>query len=115
MRLGVNVRDGAIITAVNNQPVTRERSPVQLMVYQAGTEVVLRVLDAPSGVPREVIIKAAGDDTPIRYREWVERNRAWVHEKSRGRCGYVHVPDMGPGDSPSFIASFSLNWIGMAY
>jgi tricorn protease len=31
---------------------------------------------------------------PARYREWVERNRAWVHERSGGRVGYFHLPDM---------------------
>ena len=33
---------------------------------------------------------------PARYREWVEQNRAVVHEKSKGRVGYVHIPNMGP-------------------
>ena len=28
------------------------------------------------------------------YRQWVEKNRAWVHERSGGRVGYFHVPDM---------------------
>ena len=31
---------------------------------------------------------------PARYREWVEKNRAWVHEQSNGRVGYFHLPDM---------------------
>jgi tricorn protease len=34
------------------------------------------------------------DDRPAYYREWVEKNRAWVHERSAGRVGYFHVPDM---------------------
>ena len=31
---------------------------------------------------------------PVYYRQWVEKNRAWVHERSGGRVGYFHVPDM---------------------
>ena len=34
------------------------------------------------------------DEVPARYREWVEHNRAWVHEQSAGRVGYLHLPDM---------------------
>ena len=34
------------------------------------------------------------DEVPARYREWVERNRAWVHAQSDGRVGYFHLPDM---------------------
>jgi tricorn protease len=32
----------------------------------------------------------------LRYRAWVEANRAFVHARTKGRVGYVHVPDMGP-------------------
>ena len=33
--------------------------------------------------------------TPARYRDWVEKNRAYVHEKTKGSVGYIHIPDMG--------------------
>jgi tricorn protease len=32
----------------------------------------------------------------LRYRAWVETNRAYVHGQTGGRVGYVHIPDMGP-------------------
>jgi tricorn protease len=41
-----------------------------------------------------VLVTTLADEVPARYREWVERNRAWVHETSRGRVGYLHLPDM---------------------
>ena len=31
---------------------------------------------------------------PLRYHDWVADRRAYVHEKSGGRLGYLHVPDM---------------------
>ncbi len=106
LRPGVNVGEGAVIAAVNNQPVTREVSPARLLVHQAGAEVVLTVADSPGAATRDVVVKATGDDTLIRYREWVERNRAWVHERSDGRCGYVHIPDMGPWGFAEFHRLF---------
>jgi tricorn protease len=51
-------------------------------------------------------VKAAIDDTMIRYREWVERNREWVHERTSGRCGYLHIPDMGPWGFAEFHRLF---------
>jgi len=30
----------------------------------------------------------------LRYRAWVEANRRYVDEKSDGRLGYLHLPDM---------------------
>jgi len=96
MRPGVNLSEGSVILAVNNQRVTQDVSPAQLLTHQAETELVLTVTDRPSGETRDVIVKPAADDTLMRYREWVERNRAWVHAQSEDRCGYVHIPDMGP-------------------
>ncbi len=46
--------------------------------------------------PRRVIVRTLRDERMLRYRAWVEANRALVHERSGGRIGYVHVPDMGP-------------------
>ncbi len=46
---------------------------------------------------REVVVTALADDVPVYYRQWVEKNRAWVHERSGGRVGYLHVPDMQAG------------------
>jgi tricorn protease len=41
-----------------------------------------------------VVTSTLSDEVPARYREWVEHKRAWVHEKSNGRVGYFHLPDM---------------------
>ena len=34
------------------------------------------------------------DEEPLRYHDWVADRRAYVHEHSGGRLGYLHVPDM---------------------
>jgi len=40
------------------------------------------------------MVTALADETPARYREWVESHRAFVHQRSSGRVGYFHLPDM---------------------
>lgn len=35
------------------------------------------------------------DERTLRYQDWVAKRRAVVHELSEGRCGYLHIPDMG--------------------
>ena len=94
--VGVEVRVGERIVAVNGQRVSREWPPQALLVHQAGTKVDL-TLAAGSGTSastREVLVTTLADEVPARYREWVEHNRAWVHERSNGRVGYFHLPDM---------------------
>ena len=46
------------------------------------------------------------DETPLRYRDWVERNRAKVHAASGGKLGYVHIPNMGPVGYAEFHRSY---------
>ncbi len=94
--IGVHAQVGERIVAVNGQPVTRERPPQALLVHQAGTkvELTLAAKGGRAGKTRNVVVTTLADDVPARYREWVERNRRWVHANSGGRVGYLHLPDM---------------------
>ena len=94
--VGAEVKVGERIVAVNGQPVSRERPPQALLVHQAGVKVELTLASGagPGATMRTVLIATLTDEVPARYREWVERNRAFVHEKSGGRVGYFHLPDM---------------------
>jgi tricorn protease len=91
--VGVEAKTGERIVAVNGQRTSRERPPQSLLVHQAGTKVELALASAV-GATRNVVVTTLADEVPARYREWVERNRAWVHEHSKGRVGYFHLPDM---------------------
>jgi tricorn protease len=94
--VGVEAKVGERIVAVNGQPVSRERPPQALLVHQAGTKVELTLASGKDGATttRAVLVTTLADEVPARYREWVEQKRAWVHEASRGRVGYFHLPDM---------------------
>jgi tricorn protease len=91
--IGVRVQAGECIVAIGGQPVGAAVPPQALLVNQAGQKVSL-TLQKDDGTTREVLVTALADESPARYREWVERNRAWVHEHSHGRVGYLHLPDM---------------------
>ncbi len=92
---GLNIREGDVITAINGKPVAPDS-----LVNLARTEVLLTV----GG--RTVTVKTLGSEQPLRYREWVETNRRIVHERTGGRVGYVHVPDMGPHGYAEFHRYF---------
>src|SRR5699024_1461218 len=46
------------------------------------------------GDERRVVVVPLADETALRYQDWVRSRRDYVHQKSGGRLGYVHVPDM---------------------
>ncbi len=106
LRPGVNVRAGDRLLAVNGRRVSREVPPAALLVHQAGSEVRLSVAPADGGAPRTVTVKTLRDERPARYRDWVERNRAFVHDATGSRVGYIHIPDMGPQGFAEFHRGF---------
>lgn len=104
---GVRVREGDVIVAVDGRQAT-EREPVgALLVGKAGTEVALTLAPHGGTERRTVVVKALQDEHPARYRAWVDANRALVHDRSGGRLGYIHIPDMGPRG----FAEFHRAWL----
>lgn len=105
-RLGVNVKVGDVLLAIDGIRLSRDLPPQQVLVNQANTEVQLTVISEPghssnddltkSPEPRTVLVKTLSSEKQARYREWVEKNRQWVHQETDGRVGYVHIPNMGP-------------------
>ena len=92
---GIDVKEGDLIVAIGGRAVTAHNGPAALLVNQAGRDVVLSVVRG-NEAPRRVLVRTLRDERMLRYRAWVDANRADVHERTKGRVGYVHVPDMGP-------------------
>ncbi len=93
---GLGVKEGATIVSISGVPVDRATSPHELLVGRAGAAVELELRDPRAKSTRMVAVRALRSEQELRYRDWVEHNRAEVHERTKGTVGYVHVPDMGP-------------------
>ena len=94
---GVDVKEGDYLLAVNGVPLDTTKDPWAAFAGLADKVVTLTVSDKPTidDEAREIIIKTLGDERDLRYRAWVEHNRAYVDEQTGGRVGYIHVPDTG--------------------
>jgi tricorn protease len=92
---GAGVAAGDEILAVDGEPVGRDASPAQRLVHRAGHDVRV-VVRSPNGTKRTVAVRTLREEYSLRYRDWVEGNRARVHADSKGELGYVHIPNMGP-------------------
>ncbi|MFC1586740.1 S41 family peptidase [Planctomycetota bacterium] len=95
-RPGIKTKAGDTLLAVNGRKLGKTLSPLQALVNQAGAEVELLLGDRQGKAKHTVSVKTLSEEIPLRYRAWVENNREIVHKKSRGRIGYVHIPNMGP-------------------
>ncbi|OJW52600.1 MAG: hypothetical protein BGO67_06620 [Alphaproteobacteria bacterium 41-28] len=102
---GLGIGEGDFLLAVNGQRLDENTSPEKLLVNQARNVVSLLVKDGKKKA-KNVFVKTLISQTPARYRDWVEKNRAYVHEKTKGRIGYIHIPDMGVKGFAEFHRSF---------
>ncbi|WP_121703049.1 S41 family peptidase [Streptomyces sp. BBFR25] len=94
---GTGIRDGAVLTHVDGRPVDPVRGPSPLLAGAGGTTVELTFSPAEGcrGPSRRVAVVPLVDERPLRYQDWVAKRREVVRELSGGRCGYLHIPDMG--------------------
>jgi tricorn protease len=90
---GINLQAGAHLLAINGQKVDKETHPKELLVNLAGQEVELTVRE--NDKTRNVVVKTLKLEQNVLYRQWVEKNKEYVHQKSNGKLGYIHIPDMG--------------------
>ena len=93
---GTGIREGAVLTHVDGRPVDPVCGPYPLLASSGGTTVELTFRPAEGeGPARRVAVVPLVDDRPLRYQDWVAKRRAVVREVSGGKCGYLHIPDMG--------------------
>jgi tricorn protease len=101
---GLDVRPGDVIVALGGRNVSREITPDSLLVNVAARDISLTL--TRGGERRRVLARTLRDERMLRYRAWVEENRRTVHERSDGRVGYIHIPDMGPWGFAEFHRGF---------
>ncbi|MHA6620268.1 S41 family peptidase [Pseudonocardia sp. DLS-67] len=99
---GVDVRAGDVILEVAGRPVDPGYGPAALLLSGADKLVELTVRSGPdrpdAGTVRRVVVRPLASESALRYQDWVAGRRAFVADRSEGRLGYLHVPDMAaPG------------------
>ncbi len=105
-RLRPQIQEGDLLLAINGRPVTANAPPYQLLINHAQDEVAITVARSKRHKKRTFVIRTLRSERAARYRDWVEQNRAYVRQKTNGKVGYVHIPDMGPNGFAEFHRYF---------
>ncbi|MFZ0389900.1 MAG: PDZ domain-containing protein, partial [Calditrichia bacterium] len=102
--MGVDVKEGDYIIAVDGQPVNKLDNIYSALVNTAGKQVQLRVNDKPAvqGSRLETVIPV-DDESDLYYFQWVQENIEKVNAATDGKVGYIHVPDMGRRGLNEFV------------
>lgn len=105
-RADSQLRAGAVILAVNGQPIGEDMDIHPLLNHLAGQPVRLTIKPASGGANVEEIV------TPEPYmngllqanKRWIAQRQELVEKLSKGRLGYVHIPGMDTASYQAFVA-----------
>ncbi|RMB57802.1 S41 family peptidase [Tessaracoccus antarcticus] len=89
---GVGAQEGDVVVAIDGRP-TAEVPDIGVLLQGAADKVVELSL-VRGRMKRRVAVVPIHSEASLHYHEWVASRAAYVTEKSGGRIGYVHVPDM---------------------
>ncbi len=86
------IKENDIIMEINGIKVDRNNLPEKLLINLPSD--IVRIKFRRGDEEFYGNVKTSADESIIIYRDWVERNRKYVHERTNGRVGYIHIPDM---------------------
>ena len=102
--IGVSVKAGEYIVAVDGKPTNRMTSIYEALVNTANKQVTLKVNGtAKEAGARNVVVVPTNDEQGLYYYNWVQSNIDKVSKATNNRVGYLHIPDMGVGGLNEFV------------
>lgn len=86
---------GDLLVAIDGVEITTADNPYRLLQDKADAWVTLSLNALPGQKGAKTCrVRTLRSERGLRYRDWVERNRAHVDELGGGRIAYLHLPDM---------------------
>jgi tricorn protease len=100
--------EGLYVISIEGTELVARDNPYRLLRNLSGSSVRMMVSQRPSAIgAREVAFEPLRDETELEYLSWVEGRMRLVAERSGGRVGYLHIPDMGEKGLVAFIRGLS--------
>jgi tricorn protease len=103
----LRIREGDVITAVDNAPLTETPDISTLLANKVDVPVKLSLVDRTGHAYDEVVRPiSSGADRNLRYGEWELTRREMTETAAGGDIGYIHLRAMGAGDMDDFVKQF---------
>lgn len=104
---GVDVKAGEYLLAVNGRDLRVPQNPYELFENTANQNVTLTVNSklGEEGA-RQVVVKTIPTEFGLHELNWINTNREKVDAATRGRVGYVYLPDMEAEGLNEFVKQY---------
>lgn len=103
----VQAKVGQYIISIDGKSMKEVDNLFQALIGKANQIVEIEINDQPSAQgAKKVLVRPVASESSLYYHEWVQGNIAKVNELSKGRIGYIHIPDMGVDGLNQFVRHF---------
>lgn len=102
----VNLKAGDYIVGIDGREFTDPSDLDLALMGRNGQRVQLEVKRKGEKENDSVEVVTRNSYHLARYRDWVNKNKEYVHKRSKGKVGYVHIPDMGIHGFSEFYRNF---------
>lgn len=108
-QLGVNVKEGDYLLAVNDVPIDTSKDPYAAFLGTANQVTSITVGTNPiiDDKSRQVLVTPTASESNLRYRAWIETKRAHADKASNGKIGYIYVPNTGVDGQSDLFRQFT--------
>jgi len=104
---GIGAKQGDTIHSVNGIKLTGDMNIYSLFENTVEKQVTLMVSrNGQLKNAKKVIVEPIANDRNIRFWSWIENNRRAVDKASKGKIGYVYLPDTAGGGFTFFNRMF---------
>lgn len=88
------VEAGDELVAIDGEPLAASVNPYEILAGRVGDSVELTFARGTAIEDRWTeTIELLPSEAPLRYADWIERNRSRVLDATNGQAGYVHIPN----------------------
>ena len=100
--LRAGVKEGQYLLEINGAELKTDENPYMHLEGTNGQTIALTVSDDATldDDDKRILYKPIRGDNNLRFRSWIEKNRAYVDKESGGKVGYIYVINTGvPGQN----------------
>ncbi|MFO7891795.1 MAG: PDZ domain-containing protein [bacterium] len=109
---GINVSEGEYLIGIDNNIITTDDNPYKYLEHKVGKTIKLRLNVKPAIQGSRVIeIRPIESESGLRHLQWVQRNQAIVDSLSKGRVGYIYVPNTSFNGFESFYKGWQEQFV----
>ncbi len=88
-----DIKENDVLKSVNGIELSEDFNPDRALLNHS--DEIVKIEAQRDNEIKSYFVRTLNDEKYLRYRNFVETNREYVHKVACERVGYIHIPDMG--------------------